>query len=57
MKSKNPFILTFGKKPENFISRYESKNTVIDTFCDTDLSQTYQTVMAIIPYRCRDFMR
>ena len=41
MKSKNPFTLTFGKKPENFISRYESKNTVIDTFCDTDLSQTY----------------
>ena len=57
MKSKNPFTLTFGKKPENFISRYESKNTVIDTFCDTDLSQTYQTVMAIILYLCRDFMR
>ena len=41
MKSKNPFTLTFGKKPESFISRYENTSTIIDTFCNSSLSQTY----------------
>ena len=41
MYDKNPFTLTFGKQPNNFISRYDDTTTVIDTFCNSDLSQTY----------------
>ena len=41
MRSQNPFTLTFGKKPDSFISRYENTSKVIDTFCNTSLSQTY----------------
>lgn len=41
MAKSNPFTLTFGKKPENFIARYESTETILDTFRNTSLSQTY----------------
>ncbi len=41
MEEYNPFTLTFGRLPDNFIDRYENSNTVIDTFKHTSLSQTY----------------
>lgn len=41
MGKNNPFTLTFGKKPENFIARYEITETILDTFRNTSLSQTY----------------
>lgn len=41
MTASNPFTLTFGRKPENFISRHEITASIIDTFCNSSLSQTY----------------
>ena len=37
----NPFTLTFGKQPDSYIIRYENTNTIIDTFSNSSLSQTY----------------
>lgn len=39
--SKNPFTLTFGKQPDNFILRQKNTSQIIDTFSDGGLSQTY----------------
>lgn len=42
MKKNNPFTLTFGKQPSEYISRYENIDTVISTFDgENPLSQTY----------------
>ena len=42
MKKDNPFTLTFGKKPNRYINRYESTNDIISTFeADNPISQTY----------------
>ncbi len=31
---KNPFVLSFGKKPLQYVSRLNQINTILDTFCD-----------------------
>ena len=42
MKSDNPFTLTFGKKPLEYISRYEDIENVLSTFTSVNpVSQTY----------------
>ena len=42
MKKDNPFTLTFGKQPNEYISRYENTDTVISSFeADNPVSQTY----------------
>ncbi|WP_029318828.1 AAA family ATPase [Butyrivibrio sp. AE3004] len=42
MKKDNPFTLTFGKQPNEYISRYENTDTVISTFeADNPVSQAY----------------
>ena len=42
MKKDNPFTLTFGKQPDEYIARYESTNTILSTFeADHVVSQTY----------------
>ena len=42
MKRDNPFTLTFGKEPSEYISRYENTDTIISTFeADHPISQTY----------------
>ena len=42
MKKGNPFTLTFGKVPQNYIDRVESKNEIIDSFTDDPaFCQTY----------------
>lgn len=42
MKNNNPFTLTFGKKPNEYISRYENTDTIISTFdAENPVSQTY----------------
>ena len=42
MKKDNPFTLTFGKKPNRYINRYESTNDIISTFeAHNPISQTY----------------
>ena len=42
MKKDNPFTLTFGKKPSEYISRYENTETIISTFeAENPISQTY----------------
>lgn len=42
MKNNNPFTLTFGKKPNEYISRYENTETIISTFeADNPVSQAY----------------
>ena len=32
MRDSNPFTTSFGKEPQNFISRYEEENTIINSF-------------------------
>ncbi|MBE5847443.1 MAG: ATP-binding protein [Lachnospiraceae bacterium] len=42
MKKNNPFTLTFGKQPNEYISRYENTDTIISTFdADAPISQAY----------------
>ena len=42
MKKNNPFTLTFGKKPGEYISRYENSEEIISTFtADNPVSQVY----------------
>ena len=42
MKKNNPFTLTFGKQPSEYISRYENTDTVISTFeANVPVSQAY----------------
>lgn len=42
MKKDNPFTLTFGKQPNEYISRYENTDTIISTFiADNPISQAY----------------
>ena len=42
MKNNNPFTLTFGKVPAEYISRYENMERVVSTFdSDNPISQTY----------------
>ena len=42
MKKNNPFTLTFGKQPSEYISRYENTETIISTFeADNPISQAY----------------
>lgn len=42
MKKDNPFTLTFGKQPNEYISRYEKTDTIISTFeADYPISQAY----------------
>ncbi len=42
MKKDNPFTLTFGKYPNEYISRYENSEAIISTFeADNPVSQTY----------------
>ncbi len=42
MKKNNPFTLTFGKQPIEYISRYENTDTIISTFeSDNPISQAY----------------
>ena len=42
MHRDNPFTLTFGKQPEEYIARYESSETVVSTFeASHPISQTY----------------
>lgn len=42
MKKGNPFTLTFGKQPSEYIERYEAKDTVVSTFeDDRPVSQTF----------------
>lgn len=42
MKKDNPFTLTFGKHPEEYISRYESTEMILSAFeADHPISQTY----------------
>ena len=42
MKADNPFTLTFGKQPSEYISRYEDTNTILSTFlAEHPVSQTY----------------
>ena len=42
MKKDNPFTLTFGKQPIEYINRYENMDSVISTFdADNPVSQTY----------------
>ena len=40
MKKGNPFTLTFGKHPNEYISRYENTDTILSTFeADNPVSQ------------------
>lgn len=42
MKKNNPFTLTFGRKPSEYIERYENTDTIISTFtADNPISQAY----------------
>ncbi|MDC7292501.1 AAA family ATPase [Butyrivibrio sp. DSM 10294] len=42
MKKDNPFTLTFGKRPAEYISRFEATETIVSTFtADNPISQTY----------------
>lgn len=42
MKKTNPFTLTFGKKPAEYIARYENTEAVISTFeAEIPVSQSY----------------
>lgn len=42
MKKGNPFTLTFGKQPNEYISRYENTDTILSTFeADNPVSQAY----------------
>ncbi len=42
MKKDNPFTLTFGIEPSEYIARYENTETIISTFmADHPVSQTY----------------
>ena len=42
MKADNPFTLTFGKTPGEYIPRYEKTQEILDTFSGTNpVSQTY----------------
>lgn len=42
MKKDNPFTLTFGKQPGEYISRYENTDTIISTFeADNPISNAY----------------
>ena len=42
MKKNNPFTLTFGRKPSEYIERYENTDTIISTFtADNPISQVY----------------
>ncbi len=42
MKKNNPFTLTFGKKPNEYISRYENTDMIISTFeSENPISQAY----------------
>ncbi len=42
MKSENPFTLTFGKQPPEYVSRYENSTSVISSFTGKyPTSQTY----------------
>lgn len=42
MKKDNPFTLTFGRQPSEYISRYENTETILSTFdADQPVSQTY----------------
>ena len=42
MKKDNPFTLTFGKQPLEYITRYDNINTIISTFtADNPVSQSY----------------
>jgi len=40
MKKNNPFTLTFGKQPNEYISRYETTDMILSTFeADNPISQ------------------
>ena len=42
MRKDNPFVLTFGKRPNEYISRHDDTYTVISTFsADNPVSQAY----------------
>ena len=42
MRKNNPFTLTFGKRPNEYISRYENTDTVISTFdAENPVRQAY----------------
>ena len=42
MKKNNPFTLTFGKQPNEYISRYENTDMILSTFeADNPISQAY----------------
>ena len=42
MKKNNPFTLTFGKQPSEYISRYENIETILSTFeSDNPIAQAY----------------
>ena len=40
MKKDNPFTLTFGRQPNEYINRYENMDSIISTFeADKPISQ------------------
>ncbi|MBP5533639.1 MAG: hypothetical protein J6X68_06690 [Lachnospiraceae bacterium] len=40
MKKDNPFTLTFGRQPTEYINRYENMDSIISTFeADKPISQ------------------
>jgi type IV secretory pathway VirB4 component len=42
MKKDNPFTLTFGRQPNEYINRYENMDSIISTFeADNPISQTF----------------
>ncbi|MCR5205768.1 MAG: ATP-binding protein, partial [Lachnospiraceae bacterium] len=42
MKKDNPFTLTFGRQPNEYINRYDNMNSIISTFeADNPVSQTF----------------
>ncbi len=42
MKKDNPFTLTFGRQPSEYISRYDNTDSIISTFeADNPVSQTF----------------
>ncbi|MBO4516642.1 DEAD/DEAH box helicase family protein [bacterium] len=42
MKKDNPFTLTFGRQPNEYITRYENMNSIISTFeADNPISQSF----------------
>ena len=50
MKPNNPFTLTFGKQPSEYIVRYEATDTILSTFTAAHpVSQTYLHNVQVSP--------